>query len=122
MSRMRARARRAAVGQVVGGKKIGFGGIVENIVAGVDAGMEMRVDKSGRDQTAFGIDLLVHRSWVIGPDELDAVSVENHHAVFDDLMRLTIEADHPAALDQCFHCAPFKCVRLSEDSLTPEFL
>src|ERR1044071_6148767 len=62
MGRMRAGARRAAVGQVVGGKKIGFGGIVENIVAGVDAGMEMRVDKSRRDQTAFGIDLLVHRS------------------------------------------------------------
>src|SRR5690349_6105506 len=108
MGRVRPGAGRSAVRQVVGGKEVGFRGVIKNIIAGVDAGMKVRIDKSRRDQTSFGIDFLVHWSYILGTGEFDAIPLEDHHAVFDYLMRLTIEADHPAALDQCFHWTPFK--------------
>jgi hypothetical protein len=65
--------------------------------------MEMRVDKAWRHQAAFGVDFLVDRLRIFFADELDAVIVENHDAILDDFMFLAVEADNPAALDQCFH-------------------
>ena len=120
MRRVRSFPRRPAMGEIVGSKKIGLGRVVENIIAGVDAGVEMRVDKTRRNQAAFGVDFLVDRLGVFLADELDAVTVENHDAVFDDFMFLAVEADDPAALDQCFHRWAFQSEIRTEAGLTKE--
>jgi len=49
MRRMGAFAGWPAVRKIIGSKKIGFGRIVKNIVAGVDTGVKMRVDEAGRN-------------------------------------------------------------------------
>jgi hypothetical protein len=94
------------VRQVVRGKKIGFRRIIKNVVAGVDAGMKMRIDETRRDQTAARIDCFVNRLGIILSDKLDEIAVEDHDTILDQLMRLTIESDNPATLDQCFHRSP----------------
>ena len=78
------------MGEIVGGEKIRFRRIGENIIAGVDAGMKVRVNKPGRDQAAFGADLLVNRMTVVLTDELDAIAVVNDGAVFDYFMFIAI--------------------------------
>ena len=103
MRGVRAFPRRSAMGEIVGCKKIGLRRIVENIIACVDAGMKMRVDKAGSNQAAFGVDFFVDRLRIFLADELNAVIVENDDAILDDFMFLAVEADDPAALDQCFH-------------------
>ena len=65
--------------------------------------VKMRVDKAGGNQAAFGVDFLVHGLSIFLADELDAITVENHDAILDDFMFFAVEADDPAALDQCFH-------------------
>src|SRR5512145_2351010 len=92
-----------AVREIVGGKKIGFGGVVKNIVAGIDTGVKMRVDKARRNKAALSIDPLVNRIGIFFADELDAIAFKNHDAVFDDFMFSAVKADDEAPLDQCFH-------------------
>jgi len=36
-------------------------------------------------------------------DELDAVAVKNHDAVFDDFVFVAVETDNEAALNESFH-------------------
>ena len=67
--------------------------------------MKVRVDKPGRDQAAFGVDLFVNLLMLVLTDELDAIAVVNDGAVFDYFMFIAIEADDVAALDLCFHCS-----------------
>ena len=104
MRRVRALARRPAVGEIIRSEEIGFGRVVEYVVAGIDAGVKVRVDKSRRNQAAFGVDPFIDRWRIIFADELDAIAVINDHAVFDDFMFVAVETDDPAALDKCFHC------------------
>ena len=103
MRRVRALASRAAVGQIVGRKKIGLGRIVKNVIAGIDARVKVRVDEARRNQAAFGVDLFVDGLCIILADELNAIAIEDDHAIFDNFMFFAVEADNVAALDQCFH-------------------
>src|SRR3990170_407638 len=99
--------RRPAVGEVVGSEKIGFGRIAENIVAGVNTGVKMCIDETGRDKAALGVDLLVHRLRVFFAGELDSIPVEDDDAVFEYLMLLAVKAYDVTALDESFHGSSF---------------
>src|SRR3990172_353149 len=99
--------RRPAVREVVGSEKVGFGRIIENIVAGVDAGVKMRVDEAWRDKAAPGVDLLVHRLRILLAGEIDSIPFEDHDAVFEYLMLRAVKADDETALDDSFHGSSF---------------
>ena len=65
----------------------------------------MRVDKPRRNQATFSVDPFVDRLCIFFTDELDTISVEDKDTVLDDFMLFAVEADHIAALDECFHCS-----------------
>ena len=89
--------------QIIGSEKIGLGRVGENIIAGIDARVEMRVDKARRNQAAFRVYRLVDSLGVFLADKLDAAAVEDHDAVFQYFMFCAVKADDEAALDECFH-------------------
>ena len=74
MRRVRPFARRSAVGEIVGCEKVGFRRIGKNVIARIDAGMEMGVDETRRDETAFGIYLFVYRRRILFADVFDPVA------------------------------------------------
>ena len=67
----------------------------------------MRVDKSGRNQAAAGVDLMINCAPVFFADELDPIAAENYDTVFDDLVASASETDDEAALDECLHYSAF---------------
>jgi hypothetical protein len=103
MRSMRAFPGWSAVSQIIGRKKIGLGRVVKNIIAGIDAGVKVRVDKARRNQAASGVDLSIDRWRVFFTDPFDSVAVNDYDAVLDDLMFVAVETYDVAALDQRFH-------------------
>src|SRR3990170_3077279 len=99
--------RRPAVGQVVRSEEVGFGRIAENIVAGVNTGVKVCIDEAGRNETAPGVDLLVHRLRILLAGELDSISFEDDDALFEYLMLRAVKADDETALDESFHGSSF---------------
>src|SRR6266436_7006985 len=104
MGIMRPFSRRTAMGQIIGSKEIGFRRIAKNVVAGIDAGVKMSVDETRRDETALGLDLLIHRLRICFAHVLNPISVEYDDTVFDNFVFLAVEGDHMAALYKSFHC------------------
>jgi hypothetical protein len=64
------------MGQIVGGKKVGFRRVIENIVAGIDAGVKMSVDQPRGDETTLSINLLLHGLRIFLTNELYLIAVE----------------------------------------------
>jgi hypothetical protein len=91
------------MGQIVGGEKVGFRRVIENIVAGIDAGVKMSVDQPRRDKTTLGVDLLVHGLRIFLADELYSIAVEYHDTLFDDFMFFAVEANDITPLDHRSH-------------------
>src|SRR5437870_631560 len=89
-----------AVSQIIRGKKICLGGIIQQIIARIDSRVEMSVDEPGRDKTTASVDGLIHRLAVLFADKRDAIAVENHSAVADDLVLLAVEANDVSALNE----------------------
>src|SRR3970040_490398 len=94
---------RPTVGQVIGSEKVGFGRIIENIVAGVNAGVKMRIDEAGRNEAAPGVDLLVHRLGILLAGELDSIPFEDDDAVLEYLVLRAVKADDVPALEASSH-------------------
>jgi hypothetical protein len=104
---MGAFARWAAVRQIIGREEIGFRRIVQNVVAGVNAGVKVGIDEAGRNKTAFGVDLSVNRLGILFANELEAVVLKYNDTLFDDFVLFAIETDDETALNQCLHFCPF---------------
>src|SRR5262245_53866606 len=96
-----------AVRQVVGCEKIRLRRIIQNVIAGIDPGMEVGVDEAGRDEAASGIDRSIHGFGVDFAGKKDSIAFERHHAVFEDFVFLAVETDDKSALDNGLHGAPY---------------
>src|SRR5262245_51371464 len=92
-----------AMGQIVGGEKVSFRRVIENIVAGIDAGVKMSVDQPWRDKTTLGINPLVHGLRIFLANELYMIAVEYDDTIFDKFMFLAVEANDITPLDHCSH-------------------
>src|SRR5262245_30842677 len=70
--------------------------------------MKMGVDETGRDETAFGFDLFIHRLGILFADILDLIAVEHDNAVFNNLVLPAVKADDITALYESSHCLAFQ--------------
>src|SRR5215467_6135212 len=70
--------------------------------------MKMGVDETGRDETAFGFDLFIHRLGKLFADILDLIAVEHDNAVFNNLVLPAVKADDITALYESSHCLAFQ--------------
>jgi hypothetical protein len=70
--------------------------------------MKMGIDEPGRDKTTFGFDLFIHRFGILFADVLNAIAVEYHDTVFDDLVLPAVKADDITALYESSHCLAFQ--------------
>ena len=95
--------------QVVGSKKIGFRRVIQKVVAGVDAGMKVRVDEAGRHKTPSGVDLFVDWLAVLLANKLDPITIKNDDTVSDDLVFLAVKTNLISALDDSFHAYNLLC-------------
>ena len=65
--------------------------------------MQMRVDESGNDQPAGGVDAHVHSTGIVGADVDDLVILEDDAAGIEVDMASTLKCDDPAVIDRCPH-------------------
>src|SRR5499426_134127 len=70
--------------------------------------MKMGVDETGRDETAFGFDLFIHRLGILFTDILDLIAVEHDNAVFNNFVLPAVKADDITALYESSHCLAFQ--------------
>src|SRR5215468_5278586 len=70
--------------------------------------MKMGVDETGRDETAFGFDLFIHRLGILFADILDLIAVEHDNAVFNNFVLPAVKADDITALYESSHCLAFQ--------------
>src|SRR5215831_4820144 len=70
--------------------------------------MKMGVDETGRDETAFGFDLFIHRLGILFADILDLIAVEHDNAVFNNFVLSAVKADDITALYESSHCLAFQ--------------
>src|SRR5215467_10973292 len=70
--------------------------------------MKMSVDETGRDETAFGFDLFIHRLGILFADILDLIAIEHDNAVFNNFVLPAVEADDITALYESSHCLAFQ--------------
>src|SRR5574341_659068 len=89
----------AAVRQVVRSEKIDFRGVIEKVVAGIDAGMKMGVDEAGRDKASSRVDFLVHGIAVLFAGEFNSISLEYDDAVLENLVFRAVKAYDKSALN-----------------------
>ena len=106
-ARLGAAGQPGAVGQEVLGEVVGLGGVVQEGVRGVDAGVDMTIDKAGADQLALRLHGAVDLAVEAAANVEDAIVFVDDNAIAQQLVIAAIEADDPAALNQRAHRAYF---------------
>src|SRR5438552_7528038 len=96
-----------SMSQIIGSKKIGLGRIAKQVIASIDAGMKVRVDKTGGNETSFSVDLFIYRLCVLLADKFDPITIKNDDTFFDDLVSFAVKADDVPASDEGFHIPTF---------------
>ena len=98
----RAPARRDVADEVAP-EVVGLEPVEEDRLPRVRGRVQVTIDQAGSDQLAGGIHTPVDRSVEAGSDVNDAVVLEDHAPVRNQLVSATVVADHPSALDQRSH-------------------
>src|SRR5438445_93645 len=91
------------VADEVAAEVVGLEPVEEDRLPRVRGRVQVTIDQAGSDQLPSRIHAPVDRSVEAGSDVNDAVVLEDHAPVRDQLVSAAVVADHPSALDQRSH-------------------